>query len=175
MVTTAGSASGIAATPKLTEVKNINNIDCPCSKPTTNTTIHIASTVKARYRPKPDNRVCKGVFTLVSSCSSPAIWPISVSMPLATTTPLPRPRIIMLFLKTRFKRSPMANSLSASGSVCFSIACDSPVRVDSSTSSSSPSSKRTSAGTRFPASSITTSPGTNAVASIVTSSASRNT
>jgi len=47
-VITAGSASGIAATARLTAVSAISINGCPCNSPDTNTTAQIASTAIAR-------------------------------------------------------------------------------------------------------------------------------
>ena len=48
MVTTAGRASGIAATARLTAVRNISIGGCPCSNPAVNTMPQIASTARPR-------------------------------------------------------------------------------------------------------------------------------
>ena len=91
MVTTAGRASGIAATARLTAVRNMTSIGSPRNTPNRNTTPHRTSAAIASLRPKSARRFWSGVFTSVSSASSAAILPSSVCMPVPTTIPRPRP------------------------------------------------------------------------------------
>ena len=88
---TAGSASGIAATASETAVSSISSGDSPRSRPTANTMAQIASTAYAMFLPKATRRFCSGVFPSSSPWSIAAIRPSSVCIPVATTTPVPRP------------------------------------------------------------------------------------
>ncbi len=85
-------------------------------------------------------------------------------MPVATTSPRPRPRVANVPLKARLVRSPRASSGWSRASACLVTGWASPVSVDSSHSSSAHSSRRRSAGTRSPACSNTKSPGTSSAA-----------
>ena len=90
IVTTAGSASGMAATARLTAVSNISSGDSPRIQPATKTMAQMASTATARWRPKRASRFCSGVLP-DSPDSSAAMRPSSVFMPVATTRPRARP------------------------------------------------------------------------------------
>ena len=81
MATTAGSASGIAATARLTAVRNISAGGSPRSNPATNTIAQIPSTAQASRAPKRASRFCSGVFTSCALSSRRAMRPSSVSMP----------------------------------------------------------------------------------------------
>ena len=90
MVTTAGSASGMAATARLTAVSSIVSGGSPRSQPATKMMAQIASTTSARLWPKRARRFCSGVLP-DSPDSNAAILPSSVCMPVATTSPRARP------------------------------------------------------------------------------------
>src|SRR5512139_2691351 len=165
MVTTAGSASGMAATARLTAVSSITSGGSPRSQPATKMIAQIASTTSARLWPKRASRFCSGVLP-DSPDSSVAIFPSSVRMPVATTRPRARPYVTTVPLYARLRRSPSGRSASASRASCFSTGCDSPVSADSSTLSAASSVRRRSAGRMLPASSSTRSPGTSSRASI---------
>ena len=89
-VTTAGSASGMAATARLMAVSAMSATGSPRSTPTRNIAAHSTITAAAITRPKRASRFCNGVFTS-SPPSSAAMRPISVCMPVTTTSPVPRP------------------------------------------------------------------------------------
>ncbi len=78
-------------------------------------------------------------------------------------------------MKALFFRSPRATCSWSMGSIFFSIGSDSPVRAASSMRRLATSTRRPSAGIRFPASSSTTSPGTSSRAEISTTWPSRRT
>ncbi len=96
IVTTAGRASGMAATARLTAVRNMSSGGSPRTRPTAKTMMQIARTATARRWPNRARRRCKGVFTSPASCSSVAILPNSVCMPVATATPAPRPYVTIV-------------------------------------------------------------------------------
>jgi len=89
--TTAGSASGIAATARLMAVSSISITGSPRSSPVTNRIAQMTSTAIARFLPKRARRFCSGVLPSSSARSSSAMRPSSVPMPVSTTTPRPRP------------------------------------------------------------------------------------
>jgi hypothetical protein len=90
--------------------------------------------------------------------------PISVDMPVATTTARPQPAATLVPRKSMSRRSPRGTSSAASGAACLSTGSDSPVSPASTTRSAAASSTRASAGTKSPASSSSTSPGTTSAA-----------
>ena len=94
IVTTAGRASGIAATARLTAVRKMSTGGSPRKRPTANRTTQIPRTATARRRPKPVRRCCKSVLISSSLCRSVAICPNSVYRPVPTTIPSPRPYVI---------------------------------------------------------------------------------
>ena len=96
-------------------------------------------------------------------------------MPVATTTPRPRPFVTCVAAYARLRRSPSETSLRSIGWVCLSTGSDSPVSAASWTRRFTASISRRSAGTTFPASSATTSPGTSSTAGISTTRPSRYT
>ena len=145
-VTTAGSASGIAATARLMAVKIISTGSSPRSTPATKTSAQIAITTSANRLPKAARRNCSGVLRSASRSSKPATLPNSVAMPVATTRPRPRPCVAVVPLKPMLSRSPRACALPVSVALCFSTVTDSPVNADSSTRSWAISIKRRSAG-----------------------------
>jgi hypothetical protein len=87
--------------------------------------------------------------------------PSSVSNPVATVTPTPRPVATVVPLHAMFERSPSASPSPVSVSVPFPTGWDSPVRAASVTVSRTASIIRRSAGTTLPASRRTMSPGTS--------------
>jgi hypothetical protein len=163
----------MAATARLMAVSSISSGSTPCSRPAAKMTAQMASTASARVRPKRASRFCSGVRTDSAPPSSPAMRPISVSMPVAVTTPRPRPRVTRVPFQSRLRRSARVSSGSDSASGAFSTATDSPVSADSSACSPSPASSRRSAGTPSPASSSTVSPGTSSLPGTVTAAPSR--
>ncbi len=91
MVTTAGSASGMAATARLTAVRNITDTSSPRATPATNTTAQITTEAAASRRPSTASRFWSGVLGAWWALSSPATWPSSVAIPVATARPRARP------------------------------------------------------------------------------------
>ena len=81
----------MAATARLTAVRNMSSGGSPRRSPTPNTMAQMARTATARRRPNRASRFWSGVLTSSASWSSVAILPNSVAMPVATTTPRPRP------------------------------------------------------------------------------------
>ena len=174
-VTTAGNASGIAATARLTAVRIISTGSSPRRTPTQNTRPQMAITARANRLPKAARRICKGVLRSPSRSSRPATLPSSVAMPVATTRPRPRPWVAVVPLNAMFNRSPSAWAIPVSVEACFSTVTDSPVRADSSILSWAISISRKSAGIWLPASSNTISPGTSVLAATTCGCPSRNT
>ena len=173
--TTAGRASGIAATARLTEVSSISSQGSPRSRPVVKIIAQITRISTARRLLKRVSRCCRGESSGSVSRSRLAMPPISVSGPVATTTPRPRPRVTRVLRKAMLVRSPGASPASDNGCVFFSTGCDSPVSMDSSTCSCALCSRRRSAGTTAPASRLTMSPGTSPAAGIDRCAPSRRT
>ena len=98
--------------------------------------------------------------------------PISVRIPVAVTTPRPRPAPTVVPLNTMLRRSARA-TLPARGAVSFGTGTLSPVRAASFVRSAVASISRASAGIASPSSSRTMSPGTSPVAGISRSVPSR--
>ena len=116
---------------------------------------------------RPSMSICResGVASAMTRWESPAILPNSVSIPVATTTPRPRPLTTVVPEKTMLFRS--ARGVPAgSRPGALSTGTDSPVSAASSTWSDVASVSERSAGTRSPISRTTISPGTTAEASI---------
>ncbi len=129
-----------------------------------NTMAPMTAAATASTRPKAVSRRWSGVRVSVVSCSRPAIRPNSVAIPVATTTPVPRPYVTAVPLYAMFVRSPMDSVSSASAAVVLATGVDSPVNAASSILSAATSSSRRSAGTMVPTSRRTTSPGTSSAA-----------
>ncbi len=91
MVTTAGNPSGTAAIARLTAMMNISRGGVPVSMPSTKTAAQITRVTHPRVRPNLSSRFCRGVLSSSTSWSMVAIWPISVAIPVFTTTPTPLP------------------------------------------------------------------------------------
>ena len=96
IVTTAASPSGMAATARLTAMRNVSSTTRPLmvpvrSTPTANTTAQMPSTSHVRMRLSCVRRSCRGVLFSFVCVSASAMWPISVCMPVAVTTARPRP------------------------------------------------------------------------------------
>ena len=96
-------------------------------------------------------------------------------MPVAVTTAVARPAVMMEEAMTRLVRSPNGVSSDKVAWASLVTGRDSPVTADSSAFSPAQSSRRASAGTRSPASSWIRSPGTNRAASMRRSWRSRMT
>lgn len=114
---------------------------------------------------------CSGVF-VTGPCTSSLIRPSSVSLPVPTTTPRPRPEVTRVPLKVMLVRSVIA-VCTGRRCTCLVTGSTSPVSIDSSTCRALTASRRRSAGTRSPESRTTTSPGTSSAAGISWSSPSR--
>ena len=96
IVTTAASPSGMAATARLTAIRNVSSTTRPLmvparSTPTANTTAQMPSTSHVRMRLSCVRRSCRGVLRSCVCVSASAMRPISVPMPVAVTTARPRP------------------------------------------------------------------------------------
>ena len=164
-VTTAGSPSGMAATARLTAVRNIRSTGWPLATPTANTTPQTTSAATAMRRPRTASRRCSGVCSAGWRCSSSARRPSSVAIPVATTTPAPRPPVTAVPWNAMLRRSAsIDSSISGRGSTCLLTGLDSPVRAASLTRSAHDSVRRRSAATRSPGPSSTRSPGTSSAA-----------
>ena len=174
-VTTAGSPSGMTATATLIAVRTRSDADSPPIVPISTTSAATATPTSASCLPTRSRRTCNGVSSTCTFCSSVAIRPNSVLIPVATTTPTPRPAATWVPLKARHRRSPSATLSPLMASVCLSTGSDSPVNAASSIRKLATSIRRRSAGTTVPASRPTTSPGTNSPAATSTSRPSRRT
>ena len=173
VVTTMGSATGIAAMAKATAALKVAMNVSPRAR---------FSAIDATSAMPPITRICSdsrsicrvsGVLTSCRSCSIPEMRPTSVAIPVAVTTNSPVPRVMLVFMYTMSVRSPSGVSAPATASVDLVTGRLSPVSADSATSSLAAFSSRPSAGTMSPASIATTSPGTSLSAGISASRPSR--
>ena len=78
--------SGMAATARLTEVRNMSSADSPLATPVPKTTAHTTIAAAAIRRPSTARRRCNGVVSTGCAWRRLAIWPSSVAMPVAVTT-----------------------------------------------------------------------------------------
>ena len=171
--TTAGRASGTAATARLIAVRNISPGSSPRSRPVTNTMAQMPTTARAIRPPKLDSRRCRGVRTTSAVISRSAIAPSSVWVPVPTTTPRPRPCATNVPRKAIERRSPTGACGSVTGSTRLLTGWDSPVRAASAMRKEAREVSRRSAGTIAPSWRTTRSPGTSSAASTCCSTPSR--
>ncbi|MNT17060.1 hypothetical protein D3C72_1521910 [compost metagenome] len=172
---TAGSPSGTTPTASATTTISASTQSYPLTstaKMKTIAAVPMANQVKSR----PNSLIWRssGVVSVWTSPMRLEMRPISVRLPVATTTPCPWPVVTSVPEWRIGSRSPSAAS-AGTGSSRFSAGTDSPVRIASSAESPRARSSRISAGTLSPASSTTTSPGTISRASTVCRSPSRTT
>gem|GEM_PF-1351851 len=169
----AGSPSGMAATARPTTAMKISGKG-RSAKRKPKTRMKAARATMARVMVRAKRSIClrRGVVTPSTSWSMPLMRPISVVLPVATTTPSPVPAATMDPLKAMEERSPRAAS-SATATVVLSTATDSPVRAASWMRSPWAVVRRRSAGTLSPASRRTRSPGTSSSAGRFTRRSSR--
>jgi hypothetical protein len=172
-VTTAGRPSGMTATATLMAVRTRSVADSPAIAPITTTASATTTPSSASCLPTRSRRCCSGVGSDSTSWRSVAMWPSSVRIPVATTTPRPRPAATCVPEYAMHSRSPSARSSRSTGSVCLSIGSDSPVSVASSMRRLASSTRRRSAGTTVPASRWTMSPGTSSATGTVVMRPSR--
>ncbi len=184
MVTTAASPSGMAATARLTATIKVSRMLSPVmfgalrSRSTPKITAQMTMTSTLRMRLSWLSFFCSGVSSSRAFASASAILPISVFMPVPTTTARPRPYTTVLPIYAMLRRSPSGTSCpssAASASTCLFTDTDSPVSAASSTFRLAHSVRRTSAGIASPASSTTTSPGTSSSLRTVCCCPSRST
>ena len=117
---------------------------------------------------------CSGVVSFAVDPSIPATRPISVRIPVATTTARPRPYVTVVPLNSMSTRSASAVSV-GSASTHLSMGTLSPVSEASAARSAVDSITRASAGTVSPSSSSRTSPTTSSRAGMRRRSPSRTT
>ncbi len=174
MVTTAASASGTAATARLTPQTNISAQPWPRATPMHTSGMISAMAPKAMYLAMRSRPSWSGVRRFSTPASRPAILPNSVAMPVATTAAFPRPYTTLVPAYAMLRRSPICAAFSTAP-VVFSAATDSPVSDASSTRRLIALRSRASAGTRSPVLSWITSPGTSSRAGSVMTRPSRST
>ena len=160
MVTTAGSDSGTAATPRLTASTAAPAHDSPWATASASTSAHSALVIRTSCRESAASRRCSGVGR-TRPLTIAAMRPSALEAPVRTTSPRPRPRVTMV---------PDSSSSPAS----LATGTDSPVIAASSTMTLAASVRSRSPGTTSPASSLTTSPGTSSIAGSSTSLPSRH-
>ena len=95
-VTTAARPSGMAATARETATMKLSSTTLKLSPParsicTANMTTQMPSTSQVRILESWLSLICSGVWPCSARASASAILPISVSMPVAVTTMVPRP------------------------------------------------------------------------------------
>eukprot|EP01137_Pigoraptor_chileana_P032353 Opistho-2@21595 len=175
-VTTMGSPSGIAATASDTPMVNISRRLRFWKRPMTTMSPMIANEKMDSFFPSSSMRDCRGVLRSSTSRIRWKTTPNSDVSPVPITMPLPRPLRTSVPMKATFLRSAsgcFSSSLSIITRVCFTDGMVSPVSIDSSTSRSTASNRRISAGTRSPMEIWMMSPGTRSVASMSMSCPSR--
>ncbi len=174
MVTAAGRPSGIAPTASATAAVNVLVGSSPRHSPTAKVSAASPRISTVSCLLNVSSLRVSGVDRDVAVATSRWIEPSSVCSPVPTTTPVPLPWTTDVLANTVLRRS--ATGV-ASGRTAGSLdaGSDSPVRVDSSTLSSTCVSSRASAGTSSPARSRTRSPGTSPAASTTSSRPSRTT
>ena len=91
IVDTAGNPSGIAATAKLTAVKNISITSFPYNKPIPKIAKHIINATIPKVFPSLFNFPWSGVSPSSAEFIISAILPTSVFIPVSTTTAFPLP------------------------------------------------------------------------------------
>ena len=169
IVTTAGRPSGMAATARLIERRNMSSGGVCSSSPMRKIMAQITSAPAPSQRPVCAKRFCSGVFGGSCEAISPAIRPTCVRMPVSVTTPSAFPAVIAEGEKIMFLLSPTAAFSGRTAFASFSAGRLSPVSALSSALSPCDSSSRRSAGATSPARRRTTSPGTSCAASTVSS------
>jgi hypothetical protein len=122
-------------------------------------TTAMATTIPPRSLPTRSSSFCSGVLSVVASCSIPAMRPISVRIPVATTTAFPRPYVAAVPLHTMLWRSPSPASFSIAA-VSLATGRLSPVSALSAVCRAVDWTIRASAGMVSPSSMMMTSPGT---------------
>ena len=176
MVMATGNPSGMADTASATPSMNIVPILASCTRTATAPMKAAAdSTATAITRLKRSIRSTSGGFPAPAAAIEMASRPTVVRVPVATTTPCPRPCAMVVPANAMLRQSAGPASSSPVQQASFRTASDSPVSSASSTSRPCASSRRRSAGTRRPLSSATTSPGTTSALSSSTRSPSRST
>ena len=90
-VTMAGRPSGMAETASDTLVMKISNTGILLSRPMTKITAQAARATMPNSLPMRASLCCSGVCVSSAPSSSPAMRPISVSMPVPVTMARPRP------------------------------------------------------------------------------------
>ena len=96
IVTIAGKPSGTAATAREIAVINISIMSLFCNTAIPNSNTHKNTETPLNTFPKSANLFCNGVVSTGAFCIILAIFPISVSMPMAVTTPSPLPYVTLV-------------------------------------------------------------------------------
>ena len=175
MVTMAGKPSGIAETANETDVIKISSAGMPLAKPTPKMMPQATTATIPSVLPKRASLACNGVCSAFAQSRRCAIFPTSVSMPVAVTTAFPVPVRTLQPEKTILQRSAICAFSGRTASAFFSASADSPDKADSSHFNPEHSSKRASAGRISPLSKQRMSPGTRLAASMRFSCPSRMT
>ena len=120
-----GSPSGMALTARPTAIRKRSPQTIPRIRPTTMRKSMAKPTSQAMRLENLASRIISGGLAEDSFPSSAAILPISLDMPVATTTPRPRPLVTRVPAKA-------GTASSWSGGMIFLTGADSPVSRDSS-------------------------------------------
>ncbi|MCY1241547.1 hypothetical protein D9M72_544550 [compost metagenome] len=168
-----GRPSGIALTASPTAIMNRSLSGMSRATPTSISKTTTVATTKAMSFEKPSSRISNGDFARGAFPISLAILPISLFLPVASTTPRARPRVTRVPAYTMWRRC--SSPVMETGACDFLTGDDSPVNKDSSQKRPSTTVSRMSAGTRPPDSSATRSPGTISRVSSSTKCPSRTT
>ena len=147
MVTMAGSPSGMAATARATAVRNMSKMSRCWSMPTPNITAHTPTHTRESTRETSFIFRWRGVSPWPWRRRRPAIFPISVCIPVAVTTTLARPPVTTVPPMTMFFRSARGVSGGRPSPARLWTGRDSPVMADSSVCSPAAHRIRPSAGT----------------------------
>ncbi len=143
----------------------------PLAMPITTTMTHMTRIMIPSLLPKISSFLCSGVGSSSAFWTTFAIFPISVFIPVSTTTPMPLPYVTSVPVKARFFLS--ASGTSSTTLVPLETGTDSPVRIASSIFNSDSFIILMSAGTLLPPSRRIISPGTRNSLAILLSFPSR--
>jgi hypothetical protein len=158
-VATIGKPSGIAATASAIAASTIRKGSLPVVTPTPARSAVRINVAQISWADRRASLFSSGELPGSASSTSCDTRPSSVESPVATTTPVPLPRVRAVPLNSIDLRSPRRAS-AATQCVALSTATDSPVKVDSSAARLDASISLKSAEIASPASSTTMSPGT---------------
>lgn len=173
-VATIGRPSGMAATASAMLASAMRRRSLPAATPRPARRAAVARTAQTIWPDRRSRRRSSGEASGSAPSTSCDTWPSSVPAPVATTTPVPLPRVTSVPRNIMEARSAKC-APGATGSADLSTGTASPVSMDSSTPRFDASISRRSAGTASPPSTSTMSPGTSCSAASTRACPSRRT